>query len=62
MMKLNFNTRSTSLHVEDQFTFMESYTKIGVGLPFGAHDQIFFCLIFAGFFMRGALSDERMDL
>jgi hypothetical protein len=32
-----------------------------VGLPSGAHDQIFvFCLTIAGFLPWGALSDERM--
>jgi hypothetical protein len=36
---------------------------LGVGLPFGAHDQIFvFCLTIAGFLMCGTLSDERMGL
>jgi hypothetical protein len=35
----------------------------GVGLPSGAHDQIFvFCLTIAGFLMWGTLSDERMGL
>jgi hypothetical protein len=36
---------------------------LGVGLPSGAHDQIFvFCLTIAGFLMCGTLSDERMGL
>jgi hypothetical protein len=36
---------------------------LGVGLPSGAHDQIFvFCLTIAGFLMWGALSDERTGL
>jgi hypothetical protein len=35
----------------------------GVGLPSGAHDQIFvFFLTIAGLYMWGTLSDERMDL
>jgi hypothetical protein len=35
----------------------------GVGLPSGAHDQIFaFCLTIAGFLMCGTLSEERTDL
>jgi hypothetical protein len=34
---------------------------LGVGPPSGAHDQIFvFCLMIAGFLMKGALSDERV--
>jgi hypothetical protein len=36
---------------------------LGVGLPSGAHDQIFvFCLTIAGFLTCGTLSDERMGL
>jgi hypothetical protein len=36
---------------------------LGVGLPSGAHGQIFvFCLTIAGFLMWCALSDERMGL
>jgi hypothetical protein len=36
---------------------------LGVGLPSGAHDQIFVsCLTTAGFLMYGTLSDERMGL
>jgi hypothetical protein len=36
---------------------------LGVGLPSGAHDQIFvFCLKIAGFLMCGTLSDERMGM
>jgi hypothetical protein len=36
---------------------------LGVGLPSGAHDQIFiFCPTVAGFLMWGTLSDERMVL
>jgi hypothetical protein len=36
---------------------------IGIGLPSGYHDHIFyFCLTVACFLMYGALSDERMDL
>jgi hypothetical protein len=36
---------------------------LGVGLPSGAHDQIFvFYLTIVGFLMWGTLSDERMDL
>jgi hypothetical protein len=36
---------------------------LGVGLPSGAHDQVFvFCLTIAGFLMWGTLSDERMGL
>jgi hypothetical protein len=36
---------------------------LGVGLPSGAHDQIFvFCLTIAGFLMWSTLSDERMGL
>jgi hypothetical protein len=36
---------------------------LGVGLPFGAHDQIFvFCLTIAGFLMCVTLSDERTGL
>jgi hypothetical protein len=35
---------------------------LGVGLPSGAHDQIFFCLTIAGLLMCGTLSDERMGL
>jgi hypothetical protein len=34
-----------------------------VGLPSGAHDQIFvFCLTIVGFLTCGALSDKRMGL
>jgi hypothetical protein len=34
---------------------------LGVGLPSGAHDQIFvFCLTIAGFLLWSSLSDERM--
>jgi hypothetical protein len=37
--------------------------SIGIGLPSGAHYQIFvFCLTFAGLLMWGDLSDERTDL
>jgi hypothetical protein len=36
---------------------------LGVGLPPGAHDQIFvFWLTVEGFLLWGALSDERMGL
>jgi hypothetical protein len=36
---------------------------LGVGLPSGAHDQIFvFCLTIAGFLPWGDLSDERTGL
>jgi hypothetical protein len=36
---------------------------LGVGLPSGAHDQIFvFYLTIVGFLMCGTLSDERMSL
>jgi hypothetical protein len=36
---------------------------LGVGLPSGAHDQIFVvCLTIAGFLMCGTLSDERTGL
>jgi hypothetical protein len=36
---------------------------LGVGIPSGAHDQIFvFCLTIAGFLMCGSLSDERIGL
>jgi hypothetical protein len=36
---------------------------LGVGLPSGAHDQIFvFCLTIAGFLMCGTLSDKRTGL
>jgi hypothetical protein len=36
---------------------------LGVGLPSGAHDQIFvFCLTDAGFLLWGTLSDKRRGL
>jgi hypothetical protein len=36
---------------------------LGVGLPPGAHDQIFvFCLTIAGLLLWSALCDERMGL
>jgi hypothetical protein len=36
---------------------------VGVGIPSGAHDQIFvFCLRIAVILLWGALSDERMGL
>jgi hypothetical protein len=36
---------------------------LGIGLPSGAHDQIFlYCLTVADFFIWGTLSDERMSL
>jgi hypothetical protein len=37
--------------------------SLGVGLPSGAHDEIFvFCLTIAVLLMWGVFSDERMDL
>jgi hypothetical protein len=36
---------------------------LGIGLPSGAHDQIFVsCMKIASFFIWGTLSDERMGL
>jgi hypothetical protein len=47
-LKLNYDRQSVCL---------------GVGLPSGAHDQIFvFCLTIAGFLLWGVLSDERIGL
>jgi hypothetical protein len=44
-------------------TMVSQQVCLGVGLPSGAHDQIFvFYLTISGFLMWGALSDERMDL
>jgi hypothetical protein len=54
------------IEVEVEVNFRPTVRRpvyLGVGLPSGAHDQIFvFCLTIAGFLMCGTLSDERMGL
>jgi hypothetical protein len=36
---------------------------LGVGLPSGAHDQIFvYCMTIAGFLMWGSMSDKKSGL
>jgi hypothetical protein len=51
------------IHVISSVKLKLKLNDLGVGLPSGAHDQIFvFNLTIAGFLLWGALSDERMRL
>jgi hypothetical protein len=61
------NNRPTGLsEVEVEVNLRPTVSRpvcLGVGLPSGAHGQIFvFCLTIADFLMWGTLSDERTGL
>jgi hypothetical protein len=66
MEYLNHPTLGEDYNVEVEVNLGPTINRpvcLGVGLPFGAHDQIFvFCLIIAGFLLWGSLSDERIGL
>jgi hypothetical protein len=63
---VRLHTGQLTLEVEVEVNLRPTVSRpvcLGAGLPCGAHDQIFvFCLIIAGFFMWGTLSDERTGL
>jgi hypothetical protein len=60
------NCRMGSFIVEVEVNLRPTVSRpvyLGVGLPSGAHDQIFvFSPTIVGFLMCGILSDERMGL
>jgi hypothetical protein len=67
--QLSANSPTTSqlkVKAKVKFTLRPTASRpvcLGVGLPAGAHDQIFvFCLTITGFLLWVALSDERMGL
>jgi hypothetical protein len=65
-LSLRYNAQSVNAELEVAVNLRPKVSRpvcLGVGLPSGAHDQIFvFCLTIAGFLKWGILSDERMGL
>jgi hypothetical protein len=56
----------SAIEVEVEINLRQTVSRpvcLGVGLPSGAHEQIFvLCLTIVGVFILGDLSDERMGL